>query len=264
MRRALALFAALLEMGAAPVMPRLASHRAVYDISLERDTGDVVGARGRLAIEFRDLCDGWSTAQRIVTDVTGSDGSINRSDFFVTAWESRDGRTMRFDVSDVRNGKVRSRQRGVATLAGDGSGRVDLLHGKPGYFMLPRGTEFPTSQILGILRTASARRGTYRHLVFQGGDPTDLTFSTALVGAQVNDAALSGDRAADRNGLLRHERAVSALISFFPLDKHQEQPDYQVSAHLFANGINGTMSLIYPHYTLKATLTRLEALKAPC
>jgi hypothetical protein len=251
-------------MGASPGLPPLAFHRAIYEVSLAHTAGGIVAAHGRMAIEFRDTCDGWSTTQRFIADMTDSQGVASRTDFFVSAWESKDGRTMRFDVSDTRNGKSQERQRGSATLGADGSGRVELLRGKPASFALPKGTQFPTSQMLAILGAAQSGRRSYKHLVFSGGGQSDLNFSTAVIGKFVAPSALSSEHAVDAGGVIRGVAAWSALISAYPVSTHAETPDYEVAAHLFANGVNGSMSLIYPDYMLKAKLVRLEPLKASC
>jgi len=245
-------------------LPPLAFHRAIYEVSLAHTAGGIVAARGRMAIEFRDTCDGWSTTQRFIADMTDSQGVSSRTDFFVTAWESKDGRTMRFDVSDTRNGKSEERQRGSATLEADGSGRVELLRGKPASFALPKGTQFPTSQMLAILRAVQGGRQSYKHLVFSGGGQSDLNFSTAVMGKFVEPSALLSEHAADTGGIIRDVPVWSALISAYPVSSHAESPDYEVAAHLFANGINGSMSLIYPDYTLRAVLSRLEAVRPSC
>jgi hypothetical protein len=265
MKRALALAAAVavLGTGAAP-LPNLVSYRAIYEVSLEHTSGSVLAARGRMAVEFHDTCDGWSTTQRLIADMTDSEGTASRTDFFVTAWESKDGRTMRFDINNAHDGKTQSRQRGSAALASDGSGTVQLASGKPPRFSLPKGTEFPTAQIIAVLHTAQSGGLSAKHLVFQGGDPTDLNFSTAAVGKQVSAAALAPDAEADKSGLLKGSPAWSVLLSYFPLSARNESPDYEVATHLYVNGVSGSMSLIYPDYTLRASLVRLEPLHAAC
>jgi hypothetical protein len=263
MKRALALALAVAGLGAAPA-PHLASYRAVYDVALAHTSGTVLTARGRMAVEFHDTCDGWSTKQRLIADMTDAQGAATRTDFFVTAWESKDGRTMRFDIGNSQNGRMESRQRGSAALAADGSGNVELLASKPAKFALPKATEFPTTQVLDILRMAADGGVSTKHLVFQGGDRTDLNFSTAMLGQRTSDQALVAERAVDRAGLLKGVSAWPVLIGYFPLSARKEQPDYEVATHLYANGINGSMSLVYPDYTLRATLVRLEALQQHC
>jgi hypothetical protein len=250
--------------GVAPAAAQLLSNRAIYELSLERTTGGVVTARGRMATEFRDTCDGWSTTQRMIADMTDSGGAASRTDFSVSSWESKDGRTMRFDIVESNGGKAGKHQRGSATLSPDGAGSVILAEGSPKTFALPRGTQFPTAQILALLRAAATGKTSFRHVIFQGGAPANLNFSTAVIGKSADDEQLSADRAADRYGLVKRVRAWTVLVSFFPLTSRAEFPDYEVATHLFANGVNGSMSLVYPDYTLRATLVRLEPLIPSC
>lgn len=265
MTRALALAAvvAVLGAGVAP-SPHLVSYRAIYEVTLAHTSGGVLAARGRMAVEFHDTCDGWSTKQRLIADMTDSEGVASRTDFFVTAWESKDGRTMRFDINNMHDGKTESRQRGSANLAPDGSGFVQLASGKPAKFSLPKGTEFPTAQIVAVLRIAQSGGQSSKHLVFQGGDPSDLNFSTAVIGKQASAAGLVEDTQIDKSGLLKSIPAWSVLLSYFPLSARKESPDYEVATHLYANGVSGSMSLVYPDYTLRAELVRLEPLQAAC
>lgn len=260
-----ALFVAAVNIGAGPIAIGLVSNRAVYDISLAHTSGgDVVAAHGRMAIEFRDTCDGWSTTQRLIADMTASDGAISRTDFFVSAWESKDGRVMRFDIGNASNGKVKSRQRGSAMLDADGRGHVDLAAGRPAQFALPRGTQFPTEQMLAILRAAQRGERAFKHIVFQGGDPTSVEISTAAIGGAARPAPLTADHGADGGRLLKNVAAWPTLISFFPMAARAESPDYEVATNLYANGVSGSMSLIYPTYTLRASLARLEPLAPHC
>lgn len=248
-----------------PATAQLVSNRAVYDVTLEHTTGaDVVAAHGRLAMEFKDLCDGWSTQQRLIIDSVDASGASTRTDFFVTSWESKDGRKMRFDTGQTASGDSSSVQRGTAELEPDGSGHVELLGARRSVFRLPAGTEFPTAQVLGILGAAQKGAGSYNHRVFQGGTRSDVNFSTAVIGAPASAASRAADRKADRNGLLKRVPAWPAIISFYPLTARAETPDYEVGTRLYANGVNGSMSLIYPTYALKATLVRLDAIRSQC
>ena len=263
MKHACVLAAAVLAVGAAaPPPPQLVSYRAVYDVSLEHTTGSVLAAHGRLAAEFRDTCDGWSTQQRLITDLTNSQGAPNRNDFIVTAWESKDGRTMRFDVNFSTNGKSVERERGAATIGPDGSGSVTLAQGKPTKFPLPRGTQFPTAQVLSVLRSARAGNAWFKHIVFEGGSKTDVNFATAAIGTRLGPTQTASDRAADRGELLKSAAGWPVLLSYYPLSTRAELPDYEVATHLFDNGVSGSMAFIYPGYTLRVTLVRLELLHA--
>ncbi len=239
----------------------LVSNRAVYDVRLAHTTpGAAVAARGRMAVEFRDVCDGWTTTQRLITDVIAADGSIERSDDLVASWESKDGRLMRFDVRHAAAGRRSHEKRGSAWLAGNGSGAANLLAPRRRRFALPGGTVFPTGQLLAVL--GAARRGLHRLEgdVFQGGDESDLYLSVVTVGRAVRET----DRGSVEAALVKGVPGWPVLASYYPLRGGRETPDYEVAARVYGNGIIGSMSFIYPRYTLEARLTRLEPLAARC
>jgi len=245
-----AIFIGAANIAAMPV--HLVPNRATYDLRLEHTSpGGAVAARGRMVIQFRDTCDGWSTAQRMVADMTNADGATTRTDFLVTAWESKDGRSMRFDVKSASGGKLDKEKRGTAAVADDGSIAVSLLSPVRRQFELPAGTIFPSQQTIQLASAASRGQATVKRLVFQGGDEGDLYVSTA-------------ERATDRAGLLKNVSAWTMLVSYFANKRAADLPEYEVASRLYANGISGSMSLIYTRYTLRATLSRLEPLLPVC
>lgn len=259
-------FAALFGVESMAAMPLgLAPNRATYDLRLEHTSpGGAVAARGRLVIQFRDTCDGWSTAQRMVADLTDSDGAVRRSDFLIMAWESKDGRSMRFDVKSAYGGKLHKEKRGTATVDDTGQVTVTLLSPDRRQFTLPRGAEFPSQQIREIVHAAEQGQGMVKRLVFQGGDESDFYISTAVIGHTVQAAATQTERAVDKAGLLKNVAVWSTLVSYFANKRSADLPDYEVASRLYANGISGTMSLIYSRYALRATLARLEPLLPSC
>jgi hypothetical protein len=243
----------------------LVPNRAVYDLRLEHTSpGGAVAGRGRMVIQFRDTCDGWSTAQRMIADMTNADGVITRTDSLVATWESKDGKAMRFDVKSVNGGKSGKDKRGTAEVAGDGSVAVTLLSPVRRQFILPPGTIFPSQQTVELAGAASRGPGIVKRHVFQGGDEGDYYVSTTVIGHAAPAAATSDERAVDKTGLLRNVAAWSVLVSYFADKRSADLPDYEIASRLYANGIIGNMSLIYPRYTLHASLTRLEPLVTTC
>ena len=82
---------------AAPLV--LASHRAVYDISLieAEDGTDVSGVTGRLVLEFTGSeCAGYSSKLRFVTETEGADGERQLIDSRSETFESADGQQLDF------------------------------------------------------------------------------------------------------------------------------------------------------------------------
>jgi len=245
---------------AAPVT--LVPNRAIYELSLAHTSaGGMIAARGRIVIEFRDVCDGWATTQRMLADMTDADGKVARNDFLVTAWENKLGREMRFDITNSVDGQLVERQRGRAIEA-DGGGTVDLAEPRTMTFELPNGTDFPTGQATAILQAAQTGQTSTKAFVFQGGDASALYLSTVLIGKRVPDS--QNEHPIDKTGVVKNVPAWPVLISYFPKDARSEAPDYEVASRLYANGVIGSMSLIYANYTLKATLTQVEPLPPAC
>jgi hypothetical protein len=265
MMRATALtLLSLTVMGNAPAAPIvLVPNRAIYELSLAHTSaGGTIAAHGRIVIEFRDVCDGWTTTQRMLADMTDADGKVARDDFLVTAWESKTGREMRFDITNSVDGKLIERQRGRAKEEADSSGTVELAEPKVLQFALPKGTEFPTGQAVDILQAGLAAQTSAKAYVFQGGDKSALYLSTVLIGRKVQDA--QSEHPIDKTGLVKNVSAWPVLVSYFPNEAQSETPDYEVASRLYANGVIGSMSLIYSNYTLKATLTQVEPLPPAC
>jgi hypothetical protein len=254
--------------GAANVsaMPiHLVPNRATYDLRLEHTSpGGAVAAHGRMIIQFRDTCDGWSTAQRTVADLTDADGAISRSDFLIAAWESKDGKTMRFDVKNANGGKLDKEKRGTATLTDDGDVIVSLLAPVRREFALPVGTVFPTAQTEALVAAAARGQRNVKRVVFEGGDEGDLYVSTAVIGRPAMPQATAAEHVVDEGGLIRNVPAWTVLVGYFDNKRGAELPEYEIATRLYANGIGGSMSLVYPRYTLRATLTRIEPLTSSC
>lgn len=263
MRRLFALVLLIIAGNASASPVALVPNRAIYELTLAHTSaGGVIAAHGRIVIEFRDVCDGWATTQRMLADMTDADGKVTREDFLVTAWESKTGREMRFDITNSTDGKLVERQRGRAVEDADGNGTVDLAEPRALQFLLHNGTEFPTSQTTNIIQVAEAGQTSTKAFVFQGGDKSALYLSTVLIGRKVPDSQI--EHPIDKADLVKNIPMWPVLVSYFPNDTHRETPDYEVGSRLYANGIIGSMSLIYSNYTLKATLTQVEPLPPAC
>lgn len=257
-----AALAGLSLIAAAPIA--LAPARATYEVSLVKGLpGGAVSVRGRTVIEFRDTCDGYETTQRFLADTADPESNVSRSDFLVKAWESRSGRTMRFDVANMVDGAVVERYVGKATRGDDGAGEVNLITPPDIAFALPPGTVFPSEQTIAVLKAAGAGKRTYSGPVFQGGGASDLYFSTTVIGKMLPVGDLARESVSGDADLLSGAPAWPVLMSYFPDGKNGETPEYEVSANLYANGVIGSMTLIYSRFTLKAKLVKVEHLSAP-
>ncbi len=249
-------------IGAAPAPIHLVSNRALYDVSLERTTpGSIVAVRGRTVIDFQANCKDWKTTQRFVADMTDADGNVSRSDFTVEASEAKDGSRMRFHIMNRLDGQVAENDQGVARISKKGDG-VTLTGKTKKQFPLPPDTVFPTEHTIEILAAATAGKSHFTRKVFQGGDKSDLYDVAATIGMQSTPEHTAKERSIDTAGLLKGVQAWPVLISYYAGDS--SSPEYEVGSRLYANGIIGSMSLVYSRFTLRAKLVKLEPLAAAC
>jgi hypothetical protein len=234
------------------------SNREIYDVSLARTSGYVFTARGRTVVETHAGCGGIHTVQRSLVDVTYKDGQPIRTDFIIETWESADGRTLRFHVRNTQNGEGTDVHDGVAKLAADGGGQVTFTtKDKP--FALPRGTMLPTAFSRAMLEAAQEGHDLDNHLVFQGGGRGALVTAAVKIG---RPPSRPHETARDPAGLLKGSAVWPILISYF--SKDGELPASEVAAQLYGNGLLGSFSLVYPQFTLRAKLTRVERLPSSC
>ena len=90
-----------------------AAHRALYDLNLESSRGgDVTAARGTMAYEVTDACDGWATRQRLAMTITNRDGQDIETVSDYATWESKDGLSMRFRMQQTTDTAVTEQAEG--------------------------------------------------------------------------------------------------------------------------------------------------------
>jgi hypothetical protein len=113
---------------AAPLAPltarALASHRGIYELSLDRarENSTIVEVSGAMLYELIDVCESWTTRQRFSLTIRNREGTELETGSDYATLESMDGRTLRFSLVQVTQGAVSSRVAGQAELGADGSG----------------------------------------------------------------------------------------------------------------------------------------------
>lgn len=259
-----AILAASASVAAVPLPGNLVSNRSTYEVSLAHALpGGMAAVNGRTVIELRDRCDGWETTERFLADMTDADGNVSRTDFVTATWESKSGQTLRFDITNMVDGQIVEREKGIATRSQDGPGDVALTAPSDRHFPLPTGTEFPMQQTIDALRAAETGKTNLSGPLFQGGSETDLYFSTVSIGKPMPVGDPARDRPEDTAGLFDGIRAWPVLMSYYPNSEEGVMPDYEVASRFYANGLIGTMSLIYKRFTLTAKLVKVERLSTP-
>ena len=194
------------------------------------------------------------TLQRSLLDMTYKDGQPMRTDFVTETWESGDGRTLRFDVSNTQTGYGTEKHAGTATLSAGGDGKVTFTtRDKP--FPLPRGTMLPIAFSHAILDAARAGHDLSNRMVFQAGGRNALVTASVRIGARRSRPRITFR---DPSGLLKGTTEWPVLMSYYSAGS--ELPASEVATELYSNGTLGSLSFVYPQFTLKARLASITRL----
>lgn len=253
----------------------LAPHEALYDLTLSRaEPGGVVSAKGQMAYTIRNACSGWSIESRTdlhVGYIEGGDVSVR---WEYSAFESFDGREYAFFIRNSQDGEEIEVLEGSASLdqpivsagatkhAGNapaGSARYRLP--PMGSVALPKGTLFPNSHTLALLRAAKRGEPFLGRELFDGGTPEGPSLVTAAIGPTISPREPSQVK----NPLLETPSWRMAIAFFSPLTDADsaEMPSYQVSARYHENGIAQEMRQDFGAFTLTTRLKSLKPIEAP-
>lgn len=241
----------------------LVGYKAAYRLSLARPDigGSTVGVAGVLTIDFADVCDGYALSQRLAMAVTDASGETRHNEFVISTWESRDGRSLRFNLDNRVNGQEVAHYAGHAEMkSGQAGGHVlyTLPAGKR--MALPPGTVFPTEQIRHLI--AAARKGeTFRaDTVFDGSGEDGLTSSGGAIGKPIPPPA------AHAGSVLNPLAGVESWpvrIAYFDYDATDSVPQNEVGIRLFADGVASDLVLDYGDFAIQGTLAKLELSPRP-
>ncbi len=249
--------------------PPLASHRAVYDISLlEADDGtDVAGVTGRLVLEFSaSACSGYTSKLRFVTETEDIDGGRQLIDSRSETFESADGQHLDFSNETYAGPTLAEESEGKASRAG-GDIAVALKRPDEKRFVIKDSVVFPTQQMERIISSALAGDAFVSFEVYDGSENGETVFDTAGVIGKVSTAAddAKAEPVVAQAGIagMRH---WPVTISYFDQRGHgEETPFYVLSFVVYENGIGRNMRIDYGNFSLLGKLTGLEMLpEAPC
>lgn len=251
-------FAAVVLAPAAAGADELISHRAVYDLALATPAGEggIYGVNGRLALEWVDVCDGWTVDQRFAVTYDYGDGEPSSMYEAFASWESRDGLRFRFEDRYTYSDGSSEEVSGTASLTGPGkAGEVRLTRPEAKVATLPAGTMFPSAHT--ALLIAAARDGTTYVVrpLYDGGSPEEANEVSVAIGTArkaPGDFAMPGEAT-----------AWPMHYAFFPVLQGEGEPDYEIRVLLQANGVAHDMLLDYGDYALSGKLTHFEALPTP-
>ncbi len=254
-----------------PGAEAMVAHRAAYKLTLasSRDNAGVASARGVMLYEVMDACDGWATRQRFTLVLTDQDGQTIDTGSDYSTYETKDGRRIRFSLTQTTQGAVTSRVSGEAeitpeggVLGAPGPGTVRYENPVPNEEALPPGTMLPTMHTIRAL--AMARRGE-RLLV------SPLFDGTSAEGAQDSTTVISawqGPQADHRFPALATLGSARMRVAFF--DRNDQSgggasaPDYEVGLRYYENGVADELKMDFGDFVIDGRMEELAVLPGGC
>lgn len=268
---------AVFVLGVAPAsagtetMARLASHRAVYEMTLGKrlDASEVMSVEGRLVYEFAgSKCEGWTSRFRLVTRISlGAPGGekvegLGRlTDLRTSAYEDPDGKTFDFLNQNYVDERLVEDSKGLARHEG-GKSSVRLDRPAAKTVDLPAGVKFPTEHLAAIVEAAEAGKTVVDIDLYDGSETGEKVYRTTVVigREQTGDDDASAEPVAAVDWL-KGKRRWPVDVSYFDPARTaagEATPDYQMSFLLYDNGVSRKMRLDYGEFSLKGTLSVLE------
>jgi hypothetical protein len=242
----------------------LASHRAVYDLTLWKSTGSKspTAAHGRIAFDFAgSACEGYVQNFRQMTELQPAEGPTRISDMRSATFEDGEGKNFDFKMQTTVDNGADDTVDGKARKTGEGPVSVDLAKPKRGKFELDRDAVFPTEHLKRILAAAEAGEHVLQVKVYDGSETGEKVFeTTTFIGNPIEAPAIEQ---AAHIPQLENMRQWPVSISYFDADKKDEAPNYTLSFDLYENGISRALRLDYGDFVLAGEMSSLELLPQP-
>jgi hypothetical protein len=195
--------------------------------------------------------------QRMVVNIGDEDGNPGLLDFWITTFESGDGKLYDFDSKTTYNQDVVESVAGEARRLDTGI-EVNLKQPTEKVVRLDGNTLFPSQHLQVILDAALAERKFVAAEIYEGagtGEERDAA------GAAIGKAAL-GNPDGTLTGGIRH---WPVSVGYFDgsadsQDFGEELPAYQMSFTLYENGVTNDLVMDYGDYALAGSLQKIEPL----
>ncbi|MBO0733440.1 MAG: cell envelope integrity EipB family protein [Methylocapsa sp.] len=239
----------------------LASHRAVYELTLLKSTGSQspTAAHGRIVFEFTGSpCEGYVQNFRQVTEMQPAEGPTRVSDMHSATFEDAQGRDFEFKTETKVDGGTAEQTDGRAQRNAGGSLLVNLAKPKRHRIELERDVVFPTEHLRRILAAAKAGQNILELNVYDGSETGEKFFeTTAYIGRPLAGPAV--EKAAHIPEL-DNMRRWPVSISYFEGGEKDGAPSYILSFDLYENGISRALRLDYGDFVLAGEMSTLELL----
>jgi hypothetical protein len=235
----------------------LASHRAIYELTLDKATGSKAPAqaRGRIVFDFAATCEGYVQNFRQITELQPAEGSTRLSDMISGTFESLDATDFRFKVETKVDNAIAEAVDGKAHKK-DSRVSVDLTKPKRAHVDVDMPAFFPSEHLIHIINAARAGDALLEARVYDGTGTGEKAFDTLTVISKPIETPAVGKAA--QTDALKGMKRWRAAVSYFESGKRDGQPIYVLSFDLYENGISGALSLDYGDFVLKGEMKELS------
>ena len=248
----------------------LASHRAIYELTLAQTRGNssTVGARGRILYDFSgNACEGYALQFRQVSELDNGEGKVTLSDLRSTTWEDGAAKKFVFKSQNYLNQTLIDSVDGQAEREG---GKVAVGLTKPGdrKFDLEAAIAFPTDHMRRIIEAARAGKTILELPIYDGSDKGEKVYNTLTVigRAIAPNERMPADAAAGKEALAALKRWPVTVSYFDQSAKPGDQaPVYSIKFELYENGVSRALVLDYNDFAISGELTSIEIRETkPC
>ncbi len=260
----------LVPPAAAEETPVLASHRAVYDLTLaEAGAGsNVTDIRGQLVYDFKgSACQGYTLNTRLITEVFDREGKSTTNDIRSESWEDAEGKRFRFSTTQFANGRLSESTKGVARRTGPDTIAVDLEKPKKSTLTLSGKILFPTQHSFTVLKAALAGQTRLKADIYDGSEKGTKVYETSTVIGPPLELSANAQLPAIKNAdLLGTLPSWPVVVSYYEKGpKKDGLPSYEVSFRMYSDGVSRKLKLDYGTFSLNGELSSIEFLETkPC
>ncbi len=234
----------------------IASHKAKYTISLEKNFGDDVSdASGEMLINVYDAGDGFVFEQNSSLTIYNGDGEGEQIVTNLVTWQDYEGARYRFTSRTVRNGEEEELIKGEA-VKDPSAHQTVIKYTKPSESEVRTSfdTIFPLHHLINALKEAKLGKAAVSNVVFDGSSETHeaVSVDTLLGAPKKSDLKIKSDKDISTSSVWPMRLAVYAPGS------NGSEPDYEMVQNVFDSGVIKDMTLDYGSFQVKATLSEID------